>query len=186
MSTLDYPVAPMPAEDTAKHVSRLTLKSQLDDMALLWGWVEALIAQFAIPSDTAFAVHLCLEEAISNVIRHGYIGQGDQMLTVNCALPEVHLLEFTIEDQAPPFDPLEPEHIEELVRASAGGFSSARRPRHPSSAQVCRVLEVRTDRKRAPRRQSLDHRLSPSSMTVSPHPFVTPSFPAFSILRPLF
>ncbi len=122
MSTLDYPVAPMPAEDTAKHVSRLTLKSQLDDMALLWGWVEALIAQFAIPSDTAFAVHLCLEEAISNVIRHGYIGQGDQMLTVNCALPEVHLLEFTIEDQAPPFDPLEPEHIEELVEPAPEDF----------------------------------------------------------------
>jgi anti-sigma regulatory factor (Ser/Thr protein kinase) len=121
MSTISYPVA-MPKEDTAKHVSRLTLKSQLDDMALLWPWVEALIAQYAIPSDTAFAIHLCLEEAISNVIRHGYIGQANQILTVNCALPEAHLVEFTIEDQAPPFDPLEPEHIEELVEPSPEDF----------------------------------------------------------------
>jgi anti-sigma regulatory factor (Ser/Thr protein kinase) len=122
MSSISCPVAAMPAEDTAKHVSRLTLKSQLDDMALLWPWAEALIAQFNIPSDTAFAIHLCLEEAISNVIRHGYIGQQDQLLTVNCALPEAHLIEFTIEDQAPFFDPLEPDHIEELVEPSPEDF----------------------------------------------------------------
>jgi len=122
MSTISCPVAAMPAEDTAKHVSRLTLKSQLDEMAVLWPWVEALIVQFDLPSDTAFAVHLCLEEAISNVIRHGYIGQADQMLTVNCALPEAHLIEFTIEDQAPPFDPLEPQHIEELVEPTPEDF----------------------------------------------------------------
>ncbi|MGA1997232.1 MAG: ATP-binding protein [Bryobacteraceae bacterium] len=122
MSTISFPVAAMPAEDTDKHVSRLTLKSQLDDMALLWPWVEALIAQYAIPSDTAFAIHLCLEEAISNVIRHGYIGQANQILTVNCAMPEANLVEFTIEDQAPPFDPLEPEHIEELDEPSPEDF----------------------------------------------------------------
>ena len=112
----------MPAEDTAKHVSRLTLKSQLDDMALLWPWVEALIAQFAIPSDTAFAIHLCLEEAISNVIRHGYNGDPGHTLTVDCASPNAHEFVFTIEDQAPPFDPLEPEHIEELVEPSPEDF----------------------------------------------------------------
>ena len=65
----------MHAEDTVKPESRLTLKSQLDDMAALWTWVEAIVAEYAIPPDTAFAIHLCLEEAISNVIRHGYSGQ---------------------------------------------------------------------------------------------------------------
>jgi anti-sigma regulatory factor (Ser/Thr protein kinase) len=54
--------------------------------------------------------------------RHGYIGQPNQVLTVNCAMPETHLLEFTIEDQAPPFDPLEPEHIEELVEPKPEDF----------------------------------------------------------------
>ncbi|MGO9324710.1 MAG: ATP-binding protein [Terracidiphilus sp.] len=122
MSTISCPVAAMPAEDTAKHVSRLTLKSQLDDMASLWPWVEALIAQFAIPSDTAFAIHLCLEEAISNVIRHGYNGDPGHTLTVDCASPNAHEVVFTIEDQAPPFDPLEPEHIEELVEPSPEDF----------------------------------------------------------------
>ena len=122
MSTISCPVAAMSAEDTAKHVSRLTLKGQLDDMALLWPWVEALIAQFNIPSDTAFAIHLCLEEAISNVIRHGYNGDPGHTLTVDCASPNAHEVVFTIEDQAPPFDPLQPEHIEELVEPSPEDF----------------------------------------------------------------
>ena len=30
----------MPVEDTVKRAPRLTLKSQLDDMALLWPWVD--------------------------------------------------------------------------------------------------------------------------------------------------
>ncbi len=122
MSTSSCPVAAMPAEDTAKHVSRLTLKGQLDDMARLWPWVEALIAQYAVPSDTAFAIHLCLEEAISNVIRHGYDGQPGKALTVDCASPNAHEVVFTIEDQAHPFDPLEPEHIEGLVEPKPEDF----------------------------------------------------------------
>jgi anti-sigma regulatory factor (Ser/Thr protein kinase) len=103
----------MPAEDTTKPAPRLTLKSQLDDMALLWPWVEALVAEYSIPADTAFAVHLCLEEAISNVIRHGYRRQPNSTFTVDCASPEAHHVVFTIEDQAPPFDPLAPSLIEE-------------------------------------------------------------------------
>jgi serine/threonine-protein kinase RsbW len=108
----------MPAKDTAKPAPRLILKSQLDDMALLWPWVEALVAEYSIPADTAFAVHLCLEEAISNVIRHGYGGEPDHSLTIDFAQPEAHRVVFTIEDQAPPFDPLVPSLIEEPAAPS--------------------------------------------------------------------
>ena len=76
----------MPAEDTAKPAPRLTLQSQLDDMARLWPWVEALAAEYAIPANTEFDIHLCLEEAISNVIRHGYGGQPNHTITVDCDL----------------------------------------------------------------------------------------------------
>jgi len=118
MSTLFCPVAAMPAEDTAKHVSRLTLKSQLDDMALLWAWVESLAVEYSIPADTLFGVHLCLEEAISNVIRHGYNGQPGNTLTVDCASPNAHEIVFTIEDQAPPFDPVSGSITEDEPAAS--------------------------------------------------------------------
>ncbi len=102
----------MPAEDTVKPAPRLTLKSQLDDLALLWPWVEALAAEYAIPADTRFAIHLCLEEALSNIIRHGYRGQPNHTITVDCASPEANAwLVFTVEDQAPPFDPLAPSPL---------------------------------------------------------------------------
>jgi len=113
MSATAFPAATMSAEDAAKPAPRLTLKSQLDDMASLWPWVEALVAQYEIPANTAFDVHLCLEEAISNVIRHGYGGESIHTVTVDCASPEAHRVVFTIEDQAPPFDPVSASLIED-------------------------------------------------------------------------
>jgi anti-sigma regulatory factor (Ser/Thr protein kinase) len=118
MSTIPCPVAAMPAEETDKPAPRLTLKSQLEDMGSLWPWVEALGVEYSIPADTVFGVHLCLEEAISNVIRHGYDGQPDKTLTVECASPNAHEVVFTIEDQAPPFDPVSSSLIEEQPAAS--------------------------------------------------------------------
>jgi serine/threonine-protein kinase RsbW len=112
----------MHAEDKVKPASRLTLKSQLDDMAALWTWTEAIIAEYAIPPDSAFGIHLCLEEAVSNVIRHGYSGQPGHSLTVEYSRPNAHELVFTIEDQAPPFDPLDPSLIEELPAPTPEDF----------------------------------------------------------------
>jgi serine/threonine-protein kinase RsbW len=103
----------MPAENTVKPVPRLTLKSQLDDMAALWPWVESLAAEYAIPADTVFAVHLCLEEAVSNVIRHGYGGQPGNTITIDFSLSGGHELLFTVEDQAPAFDPLTAPLVED-------------------------------------------------------------------------
>jgi serine/threonine-protein kinase RsbW len=114
MNAIAFLAETMPAEDTVKPVSRLTLKSRLEDMAALWPWVEAIVAEYTVPPDSAFGIHLCLEEAISNVIRHGYNGQPGHSLTVDYASPNAHELAFTIEDQAPPFDPLDPSLIEEL------------------------------------------------------------------------
>lgn len=93
--------------------SRLTLKSQLEDLTLVWPWVEAIADRYSVPADTRFAIQLCLEEAISNVIRHGYQGQPNQTICVECAPGGVEIegageLVFIVEDHAPPFDPLAP------------------------------------------------------------------------------
>ena len=122
MTAISYSAATMPAEDKAKPAARLTLKGQLDDMALLWPWVETLVAEYAIPADKAFDIHLCLEEAISNVIRHGYGGEPSQTLTVDCASPEARHVVFTIEDQAPPFDPLTASLIEDQPASSPADY----------------------------------------------------------------
>jgi serine/threonine-protein kinase RsbW len=118
MTIIASPAATMPAEDAAKPAPRLTLKSQLDDMAALWPWVESLAAEHAIPADTVFGIHLCLEEAVSNVIRHGYGGQPGNTITVDCSLSDGHELLFTVEDQAPAFDPITAPLIEDQPATS--------------------------------------------------------------------
>ncbi len=106
MRSYDSSAASMPTEDKPPSAPRLILQSQLADIALLWPWVEALAAEYAIPADTLFAIHLCLEEAVSNVIRHGYQGQPDHQIAVGFSKEDENGLNFSVEDQAPPFDPL--------------------------------------------------------------------------------
>ena len=95
----------MPGETAARSEPRLTIQSRLEDLALLWPWVDSLAAECRIPQDTLYAMHLCLEEALSNVIRHGYQGRPGQPISIEFT-QRPGVLEFIIEDQAPPFDPL--------------------------------------------------------------------------------
>ena len=115
---------------------RLTLKSQLDDLARVWPWVEALAAQVSFPADTQFAIQLCLEEALSNIMRHGYRGQPNQSITIACTVeraPAAGELVFTIEDHAPPFDPFAAAPVAapaSILRIRARG------PGNPPDAQI--------------------------------------------------
>jgi anti-sigma regulatory factor (Ser/Thr protein kinase) len=96
----------MPGEKSLTLEPRLTIRSQLDEVARLWPWVDALAAEYTIPENTQFAINLCLEEALSNIIRHGYRSGAKEPITISFASTENSDLEFTIEDHAPPFDPL--------------------------------------------------------------------------------
>ena len=98
--------ATMPEALSSRPDPRLTLTSQLDDLARVLPWLEVLANRYAVPPQTRFAIQLCLEEALSNIVRHGYRGRAHQSITVECAPPAAGELVFTIEDHAPPFDPL--------------------------------------------------------------------------------
>jgi len=108
--------ATMPVTHSSLPAPRLTLTSQLEDLSLVLPWAEALAVQYSIPAQTQFAIQLCLEEALSNIIRHGYRGQATCSITVECAPSGSGELVFTIEDHAPHFDPFS---------ASAAGQASA-------------------------------------------------------------
>lgn len=70
-------------------------------------WVDALVAEYAIPEETHFAINLCLEEALSNIICHGYRGLPDHSITIDFT-SNGKSLTFTVEDQASHFLPVEP------------------------------------------------------------------------------
>lgn len=86
---------------------RLVLPATLSAMERLPRWIEDIAKSRSIDDRTQFAIHLCLEEAVSNSIRHGHVETAaESTVTVACAVsPDGHLV-FTVEDNAPPFNPL--------------------------------------------------------------------------------
>jgi len=109
----------MPGETVAQSEPRLTIESRLEDLRLAWPWAELIAEEHHAPAATRFAVHLCLEEALSNIIRHGYGGEPGRPVTIRSE-SEPNELVFIVEDQAPPFDPLDESRQEPLVSPSAG------------------------------------------------------------------
>jgi anti-sigma regulatory factor (Ser/Thr protein kinase) len=51
-------------------------------------------------------MNLCLEEALSNIIRHGYSGNPGHSIAVCFTSPREGYFVFDIEDEAPPFNPV--------------------------------------------------------------------------------
>jgi serine/threonine-protein kinase RsbW len=52
-------------------------------------------------------MNLCLEEAISNIIRHGYSGNPDHSIAIRFTSPREDYIILVVEDEAPPFNPVE-------------------------------------------------------------------------------
>lgn len=108
---------------------RLTLRSRLADVAQVVPWVQALAARYQLSERTAFAIDLCLEEALSNIVRHGYGSDPNRTIEIEFRAGGENDLCFVIEDAAPhfrPFDPAAPPHLptpgalEEMVPGGLG------------------------------------------------------------------
>ena len=93
---------------------RIVLCSSLSEISRVFVWVEALASQYEIVESVQFAIKLCLEEALSNVIRHGYASQAGRSIAVRFSVSGEGNFVFTIEDDAPPFNPLEAPVLPEL------------------------------------------------------------------------
>src|SRR5262245_59207687 len=84
----------------------IILRSDLSEIARLPEWLDEITSHQPVVKQTRFAIDLCLEEVVTNIIRHGLAGESDRRISLSCKLPSQHLV-FTIEDDAPPFNPLE-------------------------------------------------------------------------------
>lgn len=101
---------------------RLQLTSSLAELTRVTPWVGELAAEYAISTDTRFAIELCLEEVLSNIVRHGYRGEAGQALSVEFWCTEQSLI-FVVEDSAPTFEPIRPGDaaVEDLDTMTPGG-----------------------------------------------------------------
>lgn len=84
-------------------LKQLKLQSSIDELSLVQPWVESLAGNYQIPEKTAFAIRLCLEELLSNIIRHGYKAQPGHTMTLTFEVLSSQLWSFTTEDAAPHF-----------------------------------------------------------------------------------
>jgi sigma-B regulation protein RsbU (phosphoserine phosphatase) len=82
---------------------RLVLRNDVAELQRLAGWVEGF-AQQGISSDVSFAVQLCLEEAVANIIMYGAT-RGDPLeISVELERNGATLV-ARIEDNGRQFDP---------------------------------------------------------------------------------
>jgi serine/threonine-protein kinase RsbW len=83
--------------------SRLELRGDLSQLRRLAEWIKARAPQ-VLPADALFAVQLCLEEAVANIIMHG--GAKDHRVEIAIELErDGAMLVARIEDTGCEFDP---------------------------------------------------------------------------------
>ncbi|HEV3219707.1 MAG TPA: ATP-binding protein [Candidatus Acidoferrales bacterium] len=86
---------------------RLVLRSRISDLVQVPSWVHDFAMQCAIPEDTEYAMDICLEEVLANIVLHGYAGAEDRPMSVSFAMPRAGNFVLVVEDEAPHFNPLD-------------------------------------------------------------------------------
>src|SRR5437764_221806 len=93
-----------------RELARLELDSRLAELSRVIPWAEGLAARFGLGQDALFAVNLCLEEALANVVMHGYKNEPGHSIAIRVFASD-GVLSFAIEDQAPPFAAVDPGEV---------------------------------------------------------------------------
>ena len=86
--------------------ARLELDSRLSELTSVRPWIEVLADRLGFPEEERFAMHLCVEEVLANVILHGYRSEPGHPIVLG-ALVASGTLFLSVDDQAPPFSPIE-------------------------------------------------------------------------------
>ena len=114
---------------------RLSLRNDRAEIARLTTWIDDLVAPLRLSPRTANALHLCLEEAVTNVVAHAF--EPGTVHDVEVALwRDDSGLQAEITDDGYPFDPL--SHV--LPEAPEGPrVSPDRWSGDQADAQLCRA-----------------------------------------------
>jgi anti-sigma regulatory factor (Ser/Thr protein kinase) len=102
----------------------LTLRNDRAELARMMTWIDDIVAALELSADTTYALQLCLEEAVVNVISYGF--EPDSEHDVRIAVwRDDGLVRAEITDDGMPFDPLAqalPETPSDLESAQIGGL----------------------------------------------------------------
>ena len=102
---------------------RLVLHNDLAELQRLAAWIDGW-AQQALSSDLSFAVQLCLEEAVANVIMYGGSARDGLEIAIEVEDDGATLVARVV-DNGRPFDPTEaprPPMAKSLAQAKIGNL----------------------------------------------------------------
>jgi serine/threonine-protein kinase RsbW len=110
----------------------LEISSRPSEIGRVHAWTEILASRHAIPENLRFAIDLCLEEVLANVIQHGYGRAADRSMIVRFLIPQEGSFVFVVEDEGPRFNPLEAPELPALspqgeIRIGGQGIRLLRR-----------------------------------------------------------
>jgi serine/threonine-protein kinase RsbW len=93
----------MPTATSRMETSRLVLRNNLAELDRLASWIEEWAGRI-VPPDTSFALQLCLEEAVANIIMHGAVEADQSEIAVELER-DGETLRAQVEDCGRRFDP---------------------------------------------------------------------------------
>lgn len=101
----------------------LEIGNQLDELERTGHWVREVGGRLGLAPIALADLDLCTQEAVTNVIVHGFKDHRDHRITLRMARVDSQVA-FQIEDDGIPFDPVVatiPAPPEGLARAPVGG-----------------------------------------------------------------
>ncbi len=87
-------------------------------------WIAAWAGAHGLESDTAFAMRLCVEEAVTNIVSYAYDDDPGRHRVVVTAAADAGGARVTVVDDGRPFDPAaarEPGREDSIQTATIGG-----------------------------------------------------------------
>jgi serine/threonine-protein kinase RsbW len=85
------------------HSFSLKIAAELKQMTAVYDFVRKTAAAFELGPTTAYDLQLAIEEAVTNIIRHGYQGQEGE-IEIEIEQVGSDIVGY-VRDEAPPFDP---------------------------------------------------------------------------------
>lgn len=109
---------------TAEDGACLVLRNDFQELKRLAPWIEDAVERASLDAATSFAIQLCLDEAVANVIMHGKVqGKASRIVVKLQRIRDKFVLE--VEDDGAPFDPTgvaPAKAAETLETTSIGGL----------------------------------------------------------------
>jgi anti-sigma regulatory factor (Ser/Thr protein kinase) len=86
---------------------RRAVAEDLSDVGVAIAWADGLAAEHGMSDDVRYAIQLCLEEALSNLILHAKTSGGPKDIEIAFA-PDAPYATVTVTDACMAFDPTGP------------------------------------------------------------------------------